>query len=105
MVGGSLLVRARRAGQVLRHDPWVAAAATFVEAVGGAGPGPIARFVELVGAPDDGTVMAGPVSARVLPDLVPEAWVAGTGRDIAVAAPGGARSCSCDAPTCEPRPA
>jgi hypothetical protein len=92
LVGGVLLARRARAiAATLRANPWVAARSTLVEASQrAAGRRPIARFLELDGAPDDEPVLAGPVSPRLVPVLVPEAWVAGTDRRFVVAAVGGA---------------
>jgi hypothetical protein len=89
--GAILLIRSLAMTRVLRNNPWVMARATLVEAA--ASPAtlrPIARFLELDGAPDSEPVLAGPLSARLVPAMVPDAWVAGSDRRFVVAATGGA---------------
>ena len=51
---------------------------------------PIAVLLELDGAPDAEPVLAGPLPPRLVPELVPDAWVAGSARRFVVAATGGA---------------
>jgi hypothetical protein len=76
---------------VLADNPWVAVASRVFEIAGSdSSTRPVLRVVELSGAPDEGAVFAGPVSGRLMEDLAPVAWVAGSDRHFLVAAPGGA---------------
>jgi hypothetical protein len=91
VVGALVAVRTRLILRTLRDNPWVATPSSLVEATAGKSSlRPVARFLELDGAPDPEPVLAGPLSARIVPDLVDEAWVAGSDRRFVVAAPGGA---------------
>jgi hypothetical protein len=91
LVAGALLAsRTWSIGRTLRNNPWVAVRSTLVEATASPTRRPIARFLELDGAPDGEPVLTGPLSARIVPDLVDEAWVAGSERHFVVAAVGGA---------------
>ncbi len=90
VVGALLLTRTRGTARILRDNPWVIAGATVVQASVGQGLRTRALFLELTGAPDPETVLAGPISARVAPEMVPAAWVAGSDRRFVVGAVGGA---------------
>lgn len=91
-VAGALLVlRAAIIRRTLRDNPWVATRATLVEATTSKrSRRPVGHFVELDGAPDAEPVLAGPLSARIVPGPAEEVWVAGSDRRFVVAAVGGA---------------
>ncbi|MCU1399339.1 MAG: hypothetical protein JWN62_2448 [Acidimicrobiales bacterium] len=82
-VGLAALRRLRWISRTLRDNPWVLAGASVVER-------PV-RMLHLSGAPEDGTVLAQPLSwrGRTLDPFAPQAWVAGSGRRFLVAVPGG----------------
>jgi hypothetical protein len=92
VLGPLLFGRVWMIGRTLRENPWVMVRSTLVEAT--ANPTgarrPVAVFLELDGAPDAEPVLAGPLPPRLVPELVPDAWVAGSGRRFVVAATGGA---------------
>ncbi|MCU1359493.1 MAG: hypothetical protein JWN99_782 [Ilumatobacteraceae bacterium] len=89
--------RLRWAARVVRDNPWVMAQSAKREM---AVPGVrryVLRTLVLCGAPDEGEVLAQPLSwrARALDQYVPSAWVAGSDRRFVVAAPGGAPLLRC----------
>jgi hypothetical protein len=89
VLGAMLLGQMRAIARTLRDNPWVMARTTLIEASAD-GHRPIARFLELDGAPDEEPVLAGPLSPRLVPELLPDAWVAGSERHFVVAGTGGA---------------
>jgi hypothetical protein len=92
VVAGALLtLRSAIIRRTLRDNPWVVTRSALIEATASrTARRPVARFLELDGAPDAEPVLAGPLSARIVPELVEEAWVAGSDRRFVVAAVGGA---------------
>jgi Protein of unknown function (DUF3592) len=92
VVAGALLtLRSAIIRRTLRDNPWVVTRSALVEATASkSARRPVARFLELDGAPDAEPVLAGPLSARIVPELLEEAWVAGSDRRFVVAAVGGA---------------
>ena len=78
------LSRLRWITNVLTDNPWVLVEAALIER-------PM-RMLQLHGAPSDGDVLAEALSwrSRDMHAMVPQAWVAGSGRRFLVAAPGGA---------------
>lgn len=83
--------RLRRLARVLRDNPWVVAESRVVELALDTGGRAVLRMLELVGAPDEGTVLAAPVAlrAQLIDQLAPRAWIAGSDRFFVAAAPGG----------------
>jgi hypothetical protein len=85
--------RLRWVRRTLHEHPWVVADARVVTATRSSTGGHRAeRALRLSGAPDPRTVFAAAVGVRSpsMAGFEPEAWVAGTGRQFLVAAPGGA---------------
>lgn len=82
-VGLAALRRMRWTSRTLRDNPWVLANASVIER-------PV-RVLRLSGAPEDGSIIAQPLSwrGRTLDAFAPHAWVAGSGRRFLVAVPGG----------------
>lgn len=86
--------RLRASARILRDNPWVVAESRLVElALDGVAGRNVLRMLELVGAPDEGPVLAAPIAlrAQLIDQLVPQAWVAGSDRRFVAGAPGGAR--------------
>ncbi|MCU1393967.1 MAG: hypothetical protein JWM34_2395 [Ilumatobacteraceae bacterium] len=89
VIGVAALSRMRWIRATLRDNPWVLAEVAVIQR-------PI-RLLQLRGAPDDGNLLAEPLSwrARTLDEFAPTAWVAGTDRRFLVAPPGGAPVLRC----------